>query len=155
MSDGMSEAFKTRKPIIGMDGEVAIQCAGCNAIIHNESECCDYCSQPTKGVKYDEGKPRLELIPPEAIIGVGKVLGFGANKYGDRNWQKGIKVTRLVGSLLRHLMAFLAGVDNDKESGLPHIDHAVCNAMMIKWMLVNKPDQDDRVGSRAAERSEG
>ena len=37
------------------------------------------------GLKYDEGKPMLDLIPPEAIIAIGKVMTYGAMKYGPNN----------------------------------------------------------------------
>ena len=29
------------------------------------------------GLKYDAGKPRLDLIPPEAILAIGNVMTFG------------------------------------------------------------------------------
>lgn len=30
------------------------------------------------GLKYDDGKPMLDLIPPEAIMAIGKVMTYGA-----------------------------------------------------------------------------
>jgi len=49
----------------------------------------------TEGIKHDAGKLRLDLIPPEAIRALGEVLTYGTNKYGDRNWEKGISEDRL------------------------------------------------------------
>jgi hypothetical protein len=43
---------------------------------------------PLTGRKNDNGKVRLELVPPELLFAVGQVLTFGANKYADRNWEK-------------------------------------------------------------------
>ena len=43
------------------------------------------------GVKHDGGKPRVELVPPSLMIAVGSVLAFGAKKYGDNNWRRGIR----------------------------------------------------------------
>lgn len=37
----------------------------------------------TTGVKYDEGKLRYDLIPPEALREITKVLTFGAKKYSQ------------------------------------------------------------------------
>ena len=34
----------------------------------------------TEGAKYDTGKVRLELVPPELLFAVGTILSFGAAK---------------------------------------------------------------------------
>lgn len=40
--------------------------------------------------KYDDGKPRLDLVPPELIEAVGAVRTYGVSKYGDSDsWKKG------------------------------------------------------------------
>ena len=97
-----------------------------------------------EGVKHDSGKPRMELLPPEALEDIAKVFSFGANKYGDYNWRGGIKTTRLVGAILRHIFSYLSGETNDPESGLPHIAHAGCGVMMVLSMMKRRPDLDDR-----------
>lgn len=38
------------------------------------------------GIKYDAGKPRLDLLPPKAILAIGEVMTYGAAKYGANNW---------------------------------------------------------------------
>ncbi len=37
------------------------------------------------GIRHDEEKPRLDLIPPEVIFALGNVLKEGAKKYDTRN----------------------------------------------------------------------
>ena len=96
------------------------------------------------GSHKDSGKPRMDLLDPEFLFGIAKVLTFGAVKYGDRNWTGGIAVSKLFGSLQRHLWAYWGGQDIDPESGLPHLWHAGCNLMMIVWMHEHRPDADDR-----------
>ncbi len=96
------------------------------------------------GKKFDDGKPRMELIDRSAAEGLAAVLAFGARKYGENNWRGGIRYGRLSGALLRHLYAFLDGEDLDPETGLPHIDHVACNAMFLQWMSRNRKDMDDR-----------
>lgn len=81
--------------------------------------------------KYDEGKLRLDLIPPEVIRALGEVLTYGAGKYGDRNWEKGISEDRLYAALQRHLLAWREGKANDEESGLSSLAHALCNLAML------------------------
>jgi len=84
-----------------------------------------------QGVKHDQGKLRLDLLPFDAINEVAAVLTFGAKKYGDRNWEKGISYSRCFGAALRHLFAWFRGEDRDPESGLSHLAHAACNTLMI------------------------
>ena len=38
--------------------------------------------------KYDDGKSRMDLIPVDTIENVGKILGIGAQEYGENNWQE-------------------------------------------------------------------
>lgn len=42
-----------------------------------------------KGIKYDDGKLRIDLIPPEVIRALAMVFAYGADKYGRWNWEKG------------------------------------------------------------------
>ena len=82
------------------------------------------------GLKYDAGKPRLDLIPPEAILAIGKVMTYGADKYGANNWQ-GVAPDRYVAALLRHLMAYRMGELCDPESTMPHLWHVLANAAFL------------------------
>lgn len=87
------------------------------------------------GVRYNQGKPRMELIPTELIEEVAKVLTFGAEKYDDYNWQKFTPKQRgeCVGSLMRHIEAYRKGEKLDPESGLSHLAHAGCNIAFLLW----------------------
>ena len=96
------------------------------------------------GVKYDQDKPRTDLLDPLALEGLARVMGFGAKKYAAHNWRGGISVSRLIGSVLRHTFAILRGEDLDPESGLPHVDHLGASWMMLSNMMKTRPDLDDR-----------
>jgi len=96
------------------------------------------------GTKKDSGKPRICLIPVEAITGCADALGFGAQKYGDYNYRGGLKHTRLMDSILRHLTSHLQNEEIDPESGLPHLSHAIAGLSMLIWMTKHRPDLDDR-----------
>jgi hypothetical protein len=82
-------------------------------------------------VKYDEGKPRFDLLSPSAIIELSRVLEYGANKYADRNWEKGMKWGRVFGAMMRHAWAFWRGERLDAESGLPHMACVMWGAMVL------------------------
>lgn len=96
------------------------------------------------GVKYDSGKVRLDLIPVEFTVGTGKALTFGANKYGQHNFRQGIDYQRLLGAAKRHIEAELAGIEQDRESGLEHWMHAAASLAMYAFMKKNRPQNDDR-----------
>ena len=95
------------------------------------------------GIKYDEGKAPLDLLDPLALEGLANVLAFGAKKYDAHNWRKGLACSRLIAALIRHLFAIMRGEMNDKESGLPHIDHVGCCWMFLANMLKTREDMND------------
>lgn len=63
---------------------------------------------------------------------------------GDRNWERGIKWSRVFGATLRHLFAYWLGQDHDPETGLPHIDHALCNVGFLAEYFQTRKEFDDR-----------
>ncbi|MDR1493074.1 MAG: DUF5664 domain-containing protein [Planctomycetaceae bacterium] len=73
-----------------------------------------------------ENKPRPDLISPFAIERLAEWLRLGAIKYSERNWEKGIPLSRITASLYRHLLKFQQGI-NDED----HVAAILCNAMMI------------------------
>ena len=95
------------------------------------------------GTKYDQDKPRMDLLDADALEGVAKVLTFGAQKYAAHNWRAGISNSRLVAALLRHLFAIMRGEYTDPESGLPHIDHVGCCWMFLSNNMKNREDLND------------
>jgi len=48
-----------------------------------------------------------DVIPPQAWLRLGALLGRGAEKYGERNWEKGQPLSRVRSSLLRHYIQWL------------------------------------------------
>jgi len=86
-----------------------------------------------EGCKFDAGKLRLDLIPPEVLYALGAVLSHGAQKYEPRNWEKGIHFSRVYAACLRHLLAFWDGIYTDPDSGLPHLWHALCNLVFLTY----------------------
>ncbi|AGR46570.1 hypothetical protein TW1_054 [Pseudoalteromonas phage TW1] len=84
------------------------------------------------GKKFDGGKLRFSLIPPQPLSDVNKVLEFGAKKYGANNWQKVDNAKeRYFNAAMRHLLAWQSGELLDDESGLPHLAHAQCCLMFM------------------------
>ena len=79
------------------------------------------------GIKYDSEKPKMNLLPPKAIVEVAKVLTFGAEKYDAENWRKLDDLqNRYTAGALRHIFAHMDGEKLDPETGLSHMAHALC-----------------------------
>lgn len=96
-------------------------------------------------VKHDQQKPSVQYIPMEALFAMGEAYGYGAKKYGGYNFQiTGLEVTRCLAAAVRHIFQFLAGQDNDPESGLSHLGHALAAIGMAIYSLKNHPSKDDR-----------
>lgn len=71
-------------------------------------------------------KPRPDLVSPFFMERMGNVLRDGAKRYGERNWESGMPMSRTVQSLCRHLMAFLQG-DRSED----HLAELGCNVMFL------------------------
>ena len=100
--------------------------------------------EPTEGLKFDADKSRYDLIPPEIEEAIAKVLTFGAVKYGERNWELGMKWGRPYAALRRHVAAWWSGEDNDPETGMPHTWHAACCIAFIVAFEARGTGTDDR-----------
>ena len=99
------------------------------------------------GYKEDKGKLRYDLLPPHALDELAKVYTYGANKYTDNNWRKGMKWGRVFGALMRHLWKFWAGEEKDKESGILHLSHALWGVVTLLEYCNDSlySDFDDRI----------
>jgi len=89
--------------------------------------------QHAKGSKLDANKPRLGLVLGDfgnALLAVGEVGTFGADKYTDHGWlsvENGEE--RYADALYRHLAKEGLGETVDEDSELLHSAHAAWNAL--------------------------
>lgn len=113
-------------------------------ISENDAPSADQKAGWESGMKFDKDKPRMDLIDPASLTELAKVLAFGANKYAEHNWRKGIKLSRLTAASMRHLTAIMSGENLDDETGLQHAAHLMCCAMFLIWTIENYPEMDDR-----------
>lgn len=99
------------------------------------------------GWKADQGKTDWALLPPDALQEVAEVFTRGAEKYGPRNWEKGLSYGRVFSACMRHLWSFWMGEENDPEWGKHHLAHAACCVLfLLTYQLRKKYDNfDDRV----------
>lgn len=93
------------------------------------------CEEPT--AKYDGGKIRPSLVPPEIIEQIARVREYGVKKYNDpESWRK-VEPQRYWDAVLRHtLAAWDDWQATDPESGLLHIAHIACNLAFLMALYV-------------------
>lgn len=85
------------------------------------------------GRKDDGGKLDYTLLLkdlPNSVESVVKVLELGSLKYGRTNYSK-VESERYEASVLRHIVSHLSGDLIDKESGEPHLSHAICGLLFL------------------------
>lgn len=81
-----------------------------------------------------DGKGRCDLLPAAALLRLSKLYEVGAKKYDDRNWEKGIPISDMVDSGMRHLLKYLDGwTDED------HLCAAAWNILGAMWMEEKRP----------------
>jgi hypothetical protein len=93
-------------------------------------------SGPGEGYRDDSTKPRIDLLPHDAVMRVARVLTWACttrkpNPYPERNWELGMNWSRVFNSAIRHAFAMWLGQDLDPDSGLPHVDHFATNTMIL------------------------
>lgn len=108
-----------------------------------------------RAARFDNGKPELDQVSPEIILGIAEVGAFGRKKYRSWNWMKGFPLLQPFASCMRHLLAWRMGEDIDKESGIHHLKHAAWNLMAMLYFIEHHPELDNRpvrgVGSERKE----
>ena len=98
------------------------------------------------GIRDDKTKPRLDLIPPTAILEVAKTLTYGIRKYQDSyNYLRGgMTVNQFVSACYRHLNKFQQGEDIDPETSMLHLAHGCANLLMLIEGIMKNKITDDR-----------
>jgi hypothetical protein len=97
-----------------------------------------------QALRYNKGKLKWSLVDWKSLEPMVRVLEMGAEKYAPYNWTKGMPVTEVSESLLRHMFAYLDGENTDPESGIEHLGHVMCNVMFLIHIMREKPEFDNR-----------
>lgn len=92
-----------------------------------------------KGGKQSKVEYRFDLVDPQAMFAMCKVLKEGFDKYGsDENWRK-IPVRDHLNHLIIHAYAALAGDTSDE-----HLSHIMCRAMFACAVDIMNRDQSPK-----------
>ncbi|GAN79829.1 hypothetical protein Aam_030_062 [Acidocella aminolytica 101 = DSM 11237] len=98
------------------------------------------------GLRYDDEKPRYDLIPPDALHALAVHYTISLKKYPERNWERGMAWGKCFASLMRHAWAWMRGEDFDPETGSHHMIAAAWNALAIATYHMRGIGNDDRPG---------
>lgn len=127
-----------------------------------------------KAKRFNKGKTRYELIPPNALKALADVYTRGAHKYsvykdssgrlidgkdipfedspkyelvedGVHNWRKGMSWTGIMDSTKRHIEAFRLGEDFDEEMSTYHLGNAAWGLFTLLEYYKIAPQFDDRI----------
>ena len=93
---------------------------------------------------YPEGKPRYDLLPPEALEEVVQALTWGVQAHGARNWETGQPWGSRFAKIMRHCWEWMRGVEKDKETGLNPLAHAIVQALFLLTYQIRGIGEDDR-----------
>lgn len=97
------------------------------------------------GRKFDGGKPDYGLLPPFALDEFAKVLTYGAQKYEPDNWKRVPDAKRrYFAAAQRHIWAWKRNEQNDPETALHHLAHAMCCLSFIIDLQLD-PTLDENV----------
>lgn len=96
------------------------------------------------GLRYNSGKPRFDLIPADGLRALARHYTRGAEKYADRNWERGMDWSKCFASLERHVWAWMGGEDFDPETGSHHMIAVAWNALALAVYSFRKIGNDDR-----------
>ena len=64
-----------------------------------------------------QGKGRYDLITPIGLKRLAGVYERGAVNHGDRNWEKGLPMSRCMESAVRHIYQYLEGMREEDHLG--------------------------------------
>lgn len=110
---------------------------------------------PDTGGAKEQKLARFDLIPAEPLWHVARQYGIGAQKYADRNWEKGYAWSLSFAAMQRHAWAFWAGEDLDPETGAPHLAAVVFHAFALLEFAVTHREKDDRPTRPSQARPDG
>ena len=94
------------------------------------------------------GVPYMRQLPLEGLAAGAAALEYGAMKYADRNWERGLPWQQMIDSLKRHIDDFERRNDYDdgpSGSGLHHVCMIMAGALMLSSSVIRGIGEDDRM----------
>lgn len=87
---------------------------------------------------------RFDLLPWQELWEVAELYGRGAEKYEERNWEKGYAWSLSFAALQRHVAQFWNGEQRDEETGAHHMASVIFHALALMHFDMQRKGTDDR-----------
>jgi len=94
---------------------------------------------------------RFDLVPVGPLTKLAEHYGRGAEKYEDRNWERGIDWSLSYAALMRHVVAWWGGEDCDEDTGSTHMAAVAWHAFALMEYATTHPELDNRPFSEGDE----
>lgn len=101
-------------------------------------------TDPDTGGEKGQKRERFDLLPAGPLRQVAGHFGRGAEKYEDRNWERGYAWSLSFAALQRHAWAFWSGEDLDPETQTAHMAAVCFHALALLEFANTHPEKDDR-----------
>lgn len=94
---------------------------------------------------------RYDLLEPEFMDGMAKIMGVGAKKYGENNWKSGLTGANSgLNHALKHINEYMRGEINDYGDDETHLEQAAVNLMFEAFHRRKAKKEANRVRKNAA-----
>jgi hypothetical protein len=93
-----------------------------------------------------KGKGRYDLLPLDMLRRDAALYERGAVHYGDRNWEKGMPLGRVLDSAMRHLVQLLAGDRDEDHAAAVRFNVAAYEYVRAKVTTGELPSELDDLG---------
>lgn len=97
----------------------------------------------TTGAQKGQKAARFDLLPPKPLWKLAEHFGKGADKYAERNWEKGTAWNLNYQALMRHITKWWSG-ENIDEDGSEHLTAAAWHALVLMEFADTHPEMDNR-----------
>lgn len=84
------------------------------------------------------GKGRFDLVPWAVIRALAIHFEKGAGKYGDRNWERGIPLSKFLDSATRHLAQLMDGHEDGENHAISALWNMACFYATKLWIQEGK-----------------
>ncbi len=88
---------------------------------------------PKRPYKYDQDKPRLDLVPPGLIEAVGVVRTYGISKYDTVDGWQNVEPERYTAALMRHLCGTCASFCETRRAKIKNQACRTCGIWRVTW----------------------
>lgn len=95
-------------------------------------------------VKHDQAKPDFSLLTQAMLEPMVRAMMYGEQKYNRGNFRAGFANIRLTSAALRHIFAYLNREEQDPESGISHLGHAMAALAMLLDNIHEGVSTDER-----------